>query len=62
MRDSMYDSYRDEPPLDMVVKDLVFRIDPPDLLKVIQARLDYITRITNQTESTYVLRNGMKEI
>ncbi len=59
MRDSTYDSYKNEPPLDTIVKDLVFRIDPPDLLKVIQARLDYIIRITNQTESTYVLRNGI---
>lgn len=59
MRDSTYDLYRDEPPLDTVVKDLVFRIDPPDLLKVIQARLDYIIRCTNQTEATYVLRNGI---
>ncbi len=59
MRDSTYDQYRDEPPLDTVVKDLVFRIDPPDLLKVIQARLDYIIRITTQTESTYMLQNGI---
>lgn len=59
MRDSTYDQYRDEPPLDTVVKDLVFRIDPPDLLKVIQARLDYITRITKQTDTTYVLQNGI---
>ena len=59
MRDSTYDSYKNEPPLDTIVKDLVFRIDPPDLLKVIQARLDYIIRITNQTESTYVLNNGI---
>ena len=59
MRDSTYDLYRNEPPLDTVVKDLVFRIDPPDLLKVIQARLDYIIRITNQNESTFVLKNGM---
>lgn len=58
MRDNTYDLYRDEPPLDTVVKDLVFRIDPPDLLKVIQARLDYIIRITNQTDSLYVLQNG----
>lgn len=58
MRDNTYDLYRDEPPLDTVVKDLVFRIDPPDLLKVIQARLDYIIRITNQTDSVYVLQNG----
>ena len=59
MRDSTYDQYKSEPPLDTVVKDLVFRIDPPDLLKVIQARLDYITRITKQTDSTYVLNNGI---
>ena len=58
MRDSTYDQYKDEPPLDTVVKDLVFRIDPPDLLKVIQARLDYIIRITTPTDSTYVLKNG----
>lgn len=59
MRDSTYDLYKNEPPLDTVVKDLVFRIDPPDLLKVVQARLDYIIRITNQSESTYVLNNGI---
>lgn len=59
MRNSTYDLYRDEPPLDTLVKDLVFRIDPPDLLKVIQARLDYIIRITNQTDSTYLLKNGI---
>lgn len=59
MRDSTYDMYRNEPPLDTVVKDLVFRIDPPDLLKVIQARLDYIVRITNQTDTTFILKNGM---
>ena len=59
MRDTTYDQYKDEPPLDTVVKDLVFRIDPPDLLKVIQARLDYIVRITTQTDTTYVLENGI---
>lgn len=59
MRDSTYDQYRNEPPLDTVVKDLVFRIDPPDLLKVLQARLNYIIRNTKQEEKTYVLDNGM---
>lgn len=59
MRDNTYDQYKEEPPLDTVVKDLVFRIDPPDLMKVIQARLDYIIRITSQTDSTYVLENGI---
>ena len=60
MRDTTYDMYKSEPPLDTIVRDLVFRIDPPDLLKVLQARLDYITRITEQTSSTYVLDNGIQ--
>lgn len=60
MRDNTYDMYKSEPPLDTVVRDLVFRIDPPDLLRVLQARLDYITRITDQAGDTYVLQNGMQ--
>ena len=59
MRDSTYDQYRNEPPLDTVVKDLVFRIDPPDLLKVLQARLNFIVRNTKQEDTTYVLDNGV---
>lgn len=59
MRDSTYDQYRNEPPLDTVVKDLVFRIDPPDLLKVLQSRLDYIIRNTIQEDRTYTLDNGV---
>ena len=60
MRDTTYDLYKSEPPLDTVVRDLVFRIDPPDLLKVLQARLDYITRITEQTSNIYILDNNVK--
>lgn len=60
MRDATYDTYKSEPPLDTVVRDLVFRIDPPDLLRVLQARLDYITRITEQSSNTYILENGMR--
>ena len=60
MRDNTYDTYKTEPPLDTVVRDLVFRIDPPDLLKVLQARLDYITRIAGQAGEVYVLQNGMQ--
>lgn len=59
MRDTTYDMYRSEPPLDTVVRDLVFRIDPPDLLRVLQARLDYITRITEQVSHEYGLDNGI---
>lgn len=58
MRDSTYDSYRHLPPLDTVVKDLVFRIDPPDLLRVLQKRLDYIYRIQSQNSASYELQKG----
>lgn len=60
MRDTTYDQYKSEPPLDTVVRDLVFRIDPPDLLKVLQARLDYLVRITDIQSNTYILRNGIQ--
>lgn len=59
MRDSTYDMYKDEKPLDTIVKDLVFRIDPPDLLKVLQARLEYISRATSSKKKEYSLGNGM---
>ena len=44
LRDTTYDQFRTEPPLDTVIKDLVFRIDPPLLEKVIYARLSYALR------------------
>ncbi|MEH6486409.1 MULTISPECIES: type I restriction endonuclease [Pseudomonas] len=62
LRDTTYDQYRDEPPLDTVIKDLVFRIDPPLLEKVIYKRLNYALRVINnqQTKFTYYLPNNMK--
>ena len=60
MRDSTYDLYKDDKPLDTVIKDLVFRIDPPDLLKVLQARLEYISRISSHDVREYNLQNGMR--
>ncbi|NOR45110.1 MAG: hypothetical protein GQ534_05930 [Candidatus Delongbacteria bacterium] len=62
MRDSTYDNYKNEPPLDTVVKDLVYRIDPPDLLKVLQARLEYIYRIKKNERDSYTLENGIEVI
>lgn len=44
IRDTTYDQYHSEPPLDTVIKDLVFRIDPPLLDRVVQKRLDYAVR------------------
>lgn len=62
LRDTTYDQYRNEPPLDTVIKDLVFRIDPPLLEKVIYSRLNYATRqIASQKGNfIYYLPNNMK--
>ena len=45
LRDSTYDAYQNQPPLDTVIKDLTFRIDPPDFLTVLKYRLSYIFRL-----------------
>lgn len=62
LRDTTYSKYRNKPPLDTVIKDMVYRIDPPDLLKVLQERLNYIIRlITNDyRQENYALKNGIK--
>lgn len=63
MRDITYDMYKDEPPLDTFVRDLVFRIDPPDLLKVLLYRLTYIERINKNSQREqrhYTLENNIK--
>lgn len=62
LRDTTYDQYRDEPPLDTVIKDLVFRIDPPLLEKVIYKRLNYALRVIHneKTKFTYTLPNSMR--
>jgi hypothetical protein len=62
LRDSTYDQYCNAPPLDTVIKDLVFRIDPPLLEKVIYARLNYALReIDKDTKSfIYYLPNNYK--
>ncbi|MEA1031021.1 type I restriction endonuclease [Pseudomonas sp. N-137] len=62
LRDTTYDQYREEPPLDTVIKDLVFRIDPPPLEKVIYARLHYALREIKSQHSKFIyyLPNNMK--
>lgn len=62
LRDTTYDQYRSEPPLDTVIKDLVFRIDPPLLEQVIYARLKYAVREIAASSSAFVyhLPNGMR--
>lgn len=62
LRDSTYDQFINEPPLDTVIKDLVFRIDPPLLEKVIYSRLNYALRQieNNKSKFTYYLSNNLK--
>ena len=62
LRDTTYDQFRSEPPLDTVIKDLVFRIDPPLLEKVIYARLNYALReiAIQNGKFIFYLPNGMK--
>lgn len=62
LRDTTFNEYRTIPPLDTIAKDLVFRIDPPDLLAVLQERLTYICRMEKKALNFdgYIIENGMK--
>lgn len=62
LRDVTYDIYKKEPPLDTVIKDLVFRISPPLLEEVIQKRLRYAMREIEADNSKfyYYLTNGIQ--
>jgi len=64
LRETTYDLYKDEPPLDTVIKDLVFRIDPPLLINVIQKRIEYALREIDITQEDFVyyLPNGAKVV
>ncbi len=64
LRDTTYDQFRNQPPLDTVIKDLIFRIEPPLLDKVIQARLNFATReITSQGgKFQYTLNDGKRVV
>lgn len=60
MRDTTFDLYKQQPPLDTVVKDLTFRINPPPLDRVLMARIRYAARLSEDTTSRYyTLGNGM---
>ena len=60
LRDVTYDKYKKQPPIDTVVKDLIFRIDPADLLKVLQARFEYICRLSDTQNDEYIFENGIR--
>ena len=61
LRDSTFDNFRKEPPLDTVIKDFVFRIDPPLLREVISERIKYALRemSVNKSKLSFALPNGM---
>jgi hypothetical protein len=64
IRDVTYDHHRSEPPLDTALKDLVFRIEPPQFAKVLQQRVKLaLTEMTNSKASrtlSYDLPNGFR--
>ncbi|WP_382408709.1 type I restriction endonuclease [Glaciecola siphonariae] len=62
LRDTTYDQYRNVAPLDTVIKDLVFRIDPPLLERVIYERLSFLSRSLSYHSQnfSYTLSNGIR--
>ncbi|WII71453.1 type I restriction endonuclease [Bdellovibrio sp. 22V] len=62
LRDSTFDNFRKTPPLDTVIKDMVFRIEPPLLDKVIYERFRFAMREMEKDSSEfyYSLSNGMR--
>lgn len=64
MRDSTFDTFRKEPPLDTVVKDLTFRIDSPSLSAVILKRIEFVFSEMEKDKGTeqFELSNGMRVI
>jgi len=61
LRDTTFDHFRNQKPLDTVIKDLIFRINPPSLEKVIYQRIKYASRLSEKsTDNFYYLPNGWK--
>lgn len=62
MRDVTFDLHKKEPPLDTVIKDMVFRIDPPTLESVLYQRFKFATRQIKGDNNllSYRLPNGIK--
>jgi S1 RNA binding domain/Type I restriction enzyme R protein N terminus (HSDR_N) len=61
LREETYDNYRDRPPLDTALKDLVFRIEPPLFQNVLVTRVQLaLNEISKSASKTlrYELPNG----
>lgn len=63
IRESTYESYKDQPPLDTAIHDLIFHIDPPPFYEILISRINCIfqDRI-NKNSSTfkYRLKNNIE--
>ncbi|MER2512425.1 MAG: type I restriction endonuclease [Nitrosomonas ureae] len=63
LREETYDNYRDRPPLDTALKDLVFRIEPPLFQNVLHKRIQLALKLLgseNNSQLTYDLPNGFR--
>jgi len=55
LRDITYETYRDCPPLDTAIKDLVFRIDSPSFSRILRRRVDMVLRDLKVNSSARML-------
>ncbi|SFN45012.1 Type I restriction enzyme R protein N terminus (HSDR_N) [Nitrosospira briensis] len=63
LREETYDNYRDRPPLDTALKDLVFRIEPPLFQNVLHKRIQLALKhlaLEGNRQLTYELPNGFR--
>lgn len=61
LRETTYENHKYEKPLDTVVKDLIFKINPPSLEHVLTSRIEYISRLNDTgKDGHYTMSNGIK--
>lgn len=61
LRDVTFENHKYDKPLDTVVKDLIFKINPPNLEQVLSTRVGYISNLSNNNkDGYYFLSNGIK--
>lgn len=61
LRETTYENHKFEKPLDTVIKDLIFKINPPSLEQVLVERVAYISKLNNENHNGYYyLSNGIK--
>jgi hypothetical protein len=47
LRDTTFENHKYEKQLDTVVKDLIFKIKPPNLEQLLSTRIGYISKLSN---------------